>query len=210
MAEEENFGENVFMKKYLALRNKCEHIQQGNERLVNRLQHVKKLVRTYNRQRKFLQRRLDGYKDNYWDAQVPVMWEEKKTPISQAELTKRLTLKWNSLAAEDKKVLMHLFDDVAMSQVAEHYETRFNGNVRDIADSLIVAEDELKDTGDSFYELTKGRLLNVLYDLQGAGVDTTNIESIDCATTVVQVEEMMSALQNGIKCLDCCESSGDS
>ncbi|XP_052792780.1 TCF3 fusion partner homolog [Mya arenaria] len=217
MAEEENFGENVFMKKYLALRNKCEHIQQGNERLVNRLQHVKKLVRTYNRQRKFLQRRLDGYKDNYWDAQVPVMWEEdhmynllkprpdpsempvpqtvtvspavkqkqprkhksllkshdkspanqasasgshglmmspsshqseavfarladsdspikrptsafmmfcdqyklsiqnefmreKKTPISQAELTKRLTLKWNSLAAEDKKIYQDMMD----------------------------------------------------------------------------------------------------
>ncbi|XP_060553360.1 uncharacterized protein LOC132714479 [Ruditapes philippinarum] len=79
MAEslEAQFGEeNVFMKKYLALRNKCEHLQQGNEKVINRLQHVKKLIRKYNREKKFLQARLDGYKDNYREAQVPVMWEE--------------------------------------------------------------------------------------------------------------------------------------
>ncbi|XP_045156528.2 uncharacterized protein LOC123523013 [Mercenaria mercenaria] len=79
MAEnlESQFGEeNVFMKKYLALKNKCEHLQQGNEKVINRLQHVKKLIRRYNREKKFLQARLDGYKDNYREAQVPVMWEE--------------------------------------------------------------------------------------------------------------------------------------
>ncbi|KAH3840282.1 TCF3 fusion partner homolog [Dreissena polymorpha] len=76
MSEDPEYKENTLMKKYLALRNKCEQIQQGNERLVNRLQHVRKLIKRYNRQKRFLQARLDNYKDNYRDAQVPVMWEE--------------------------------------------------------------------------------------------------------------------------------------
>ncbi|KAL4228189.1 hypothetical protein ACF0H5_013623 [Mactra antiquata] len=71
-----NDEENVYMKKYLALRNKCEHLQQGNEKLINRLQHVKKLISKQSREKKFLQARLDRYNDNYREAQVPVMWEE--------------------------------------------------------------------------------------------------------------------------------------
>lgn len=68
--------ENAFMKKYLSLRNKCEQFQQANEKLVNRIHHVKKLVKRYKRERRFLTKRLDEHNDNYREAQVPVMWEE--------------------------------------------------------------------------------------------------------------------------------------
>lgn len=68
--------ENVFMQKYLSLRNKCEQLQQANEKLVNRIHHVKKLVKRYKRERRFLTSRLDQHNDNYREAQVPVMWEE--------------------------------------------------------------------------------------------------------------------------------------
>ncbi|KAL3832579.1 hypothetical protein ACJMK2_024212 [Sinanodonta woodiana] len=68
--------ENAFLKKYLSLRKRCEQIQQANEKLVNRLQHVKKLIKRYKRERRYLAERLDEHGDNYRDMQVPVMWEE--------------------------------------------------------------------------------------------------------------------------------------
>lgn len=71
-------NENAFLKKYFALRKKCEQIQQANEKVVNRIQHVKKMIKRYKRERRYLANRLDDYGDNYRDVQVPVMWEEDK------------------------------------------------------------------------------------------------------------------------------------
>ncbi|VDI01797.1 TCF3 fusion partner [Mytilus galloprovincialis] len=71
-------NENAFLKKYFALRQKCEQIQQANEKVVNRIQHVKKMIKRYKRERRYLANRLDDYGDNYRDVQVPVMWEEDK------------------------------------------------------------------------------------------------------------------------------------
>ncbi|KAL5006573.1 hypothetical protein ScPMuIL_015379 [Solemya velum] len=68
--------ESAFLKKYFSLRKKCEQIQQANEKLVNRLQHVKKIVKRYKRERRFLVNKLDDHGDSYRDAQVPVMWED--------------------------------------------------------------------------------------------------------------------------------------
>ncbi|XP_064613622.1 uncharacterized protein LOC135477446 [Liolophura sinensis] len=68
--------ETAFLKKYFTLRKKCEQMQQANEKLVNRLQHVKKIIKKYKRERRFLVNRLEEYGDNYKDVPVPVMWEE--------------------------------------------------------------------------------------------------------------------------------------
>lgn len=95
-------NENAFLKKYFALRKKCEQIQQANEKVVNRIQHVKKMIKRYKRERRFLANRLDDYGDNYKDVQVPVMWEEDKLfgatePCSSfAEVEKEITPPTNS------------------------------------------------------------------------------------------------------------------
>uniref|UniRef100_A0A0B6ZPQ2 HMG box domain-containing protein n=2 Tax=Arion vulgaris TaxID=1028688 RepID=A0A0B6ZPQ2_9EUPU len=68
--------ETSFFKKYFALRKRCEQLQQSNEKLVNRIQHVKKLIKRYKRDKRYLSTRLDEHGDNYRDAEVPHMWEE--------------------------------------------------------------------------------------------------------------------------------------
>ncbi|XP_025094088.1 uncharacterized protein LOC112563879 isoform X2 [Pomacea canaliculata] len=67
---------NAFLNKYFSLRKRCEQLQQANEKLVNRVQHVKKLIKRYKRDRRYLISRLDEYGDGFREAQVPVMWEE--------------------------------------------------------------------------------------------------------------------------------------
>ncbi|XP_054721399.1 uncharacterized protein LOC129231173 [Uloborus diversus] len=54
-----------YEKKYFALLQRCEIIKQSNERLVNRIYYVKKLLRRRKKERKFLMQRLDGYGDDY-------------------------------------------------------------------------------------------------------------------------------------------------
>ncbi|KAK7494942.1 hypothetical protein BaRGS_00013821 [Batillaria attramentaria] len=67
---------NAFLNKYFSLRKRCEQLQQANEKLVNRVQHVKKLIKRYKRDRRYLISRLDEFGDGFREAQVPVMWEE--------------------------------------------------------------------------------------------------------------------------------------
>ncbi|RUS81396.1 hypothetical protein EGW08_010834 [Elysia chlorotica] len=67
--------ETAFLKKYFALRKRCEQLQQSNEKMVNRIQHVKKLVKRYKRDKRYLIARLDEHGDNFRDAQIPLMWE---------------------------------------------------------------------------------------------------------------------------------------
>ncbi|XP_029641764.1 uncharacterized protein LOC115216485 [Octopus sinensis] len=68
--------ENVFLHKYCILKKKCDTLQQSNERIVNRIQHVKKLIKRFKKERRFLSNKLDEHGDNYREASVPVMWEE--------------------------------------------------------------------------------------------------------------------------------------
>ncbi|XP_060069811.1 FACT complex subunit SSRP1-like [Ylistrum balloti] len=69
-------NENAFLKKYFSLRKKCEQLQQANEKVVNRIQHVKKLIKRWKRERRYLASKLDEYGDSYQETQVPLMWEE--------------------------------------------------------------------------------------------------------------------------------------
>lgn len=68
--------ETAFLNKYFALRKRCEQLQQSNEKMVNRIQHVKKLVKKFKRDRRYLTVRLDELGDDFRDVQVPLMWEE--------------------------------------------------------------------------------------------------------------------------------------
>ncbi|ELU17814.1 hypothetical protein CAPTEDRAFT_221946 [Capitella teleta] len=69
-------GRTAYQRKYYALKRRCEQVQQTNERLVNRIHYVKKIVKRYKAERKFLMERLDRHGDRYRDALVPAMWEE--------------------------------------------------------------------------------------------------------------------------------------
>jgi len=60
-----------YEKKYFALLKRCETTQQNNERLVNRLNHIKKMIRRLRHERRFLKRRLDKHEDDYRN--VPLM-----------------------------------------------------------------------------------------------------------------------------------------
>jgi len=68
----------VCQRKYFSLRRRCEQVQQSNEKLVNRLQHVKKLIRRYKKERRFLMGKLDEHGDPYRDVDVRPMWEESQ------------------------------------------------------------------------------------------------------------------------------------
>ncbi|KAH9524590.1 hypothetical protein Btru_027273 [Bulinus truncatus] len=68
--------ETAFLKKYFALRKRCEQLQQSNEKMVNRIQHVKKLIKRYKRDKRYLTAKLDELGDNFRDVQVPLLWEE--------------------------------------------------------------------------------------------------------------------------------------
>ncbi|EDO40495.1 predicted protein [Nematostella vectensis] len=53
-------------------RNECE---QENERIVNRIYHVRKLLKRFRRQRRFLMEKLDDHEDDYRSAQPPLQTE---------------------------------------------------------------------------------------------------------------------------------------
>ncbi|GBN92501.1 hypothetical protein AVEN_247053-1 [Araneus ventricosus] len=54
-----------YERKYYALLHRCDLVKQSNERLVNRIYYVKKLLRRRKKERKFLMDRLDSYGDDY-------------------------------------------------------------------------------------------------------------------------------------------------
>ncbi|XP_077980231.1 uncharacterized protein LOC144435515 [Glandiceps talaboti] len=57
--------EEKYKRKYLTLKRRCEQIENGNGKLVNRLYYVKKAIRRFKRERRLLKTKLDEYGDNY-------------------------------------------------------------------------------------------------------------------------------------------------
>lgn len=74
----------LHQRKYFALKQKCEHMQQMNEKLVNRIHQVKKILKRYNKERRFLTAKLDEHGDNFREIKVPAMWEEGEILRKQA------------------------------------------------------------------------------------------------------------------------------
>lgn len=70
-------GEACLMK-YLCLRRRCEQIQLNNERLVNRLQHIRKTIKKMKKERRFLMNKLDEHGDNYKETMLSHVWEESQ------------------------------------------------------------------------------------------------------------------------------------
>jgi hypothetical protein len=66
----------LYRRKYYALKRKCEEIQETNEKLVNRIQYARRILRRDIRAKRFMIAKLDRYRDNYMNLQVPAMYEE--------------------------------------------------------------------------------------------------------------------------------------
>lgn len=66
----------IYRRKYQLLLERCEVLQQDNERLCNRIQQVKKLLHKSRKERKFLMDRLDRYGDNWRTAPLPLELDE--------------------------------------------------------------------------------------------------------------------------------------
>jgi len=92
---EDSSGEvDVYRKKYQLIIERCEVIQQDNERLVNRIQHVCKLLRRWRHERKFLTDRLDKHGDHWRNVPLPLDLEgpsqrhTEKTPPKNSRALK--------------------------------------------------------------------------------------------------------------------------
>ncbi|XP_046465957.1 uncharacterized protein [Neodiprion pinetum] len=71
----------VYKRKYQLLLERCEILQQDNERLVYRIQKVRKLLRHTRKEKKFLIGRLDQHGDKWREAPMGVLEENS---VSQA------------------------------------------------------------------------------------------------------------------------------
>ncbi|KYM79641.1 Non-histone protein 10 [Atta colombica] len=65
----------IYKKKYQLLLDRCEVLQQENERLVYRIQKVRKLLRRTRKEKKFLIDRLDRHGDRWREAPMGVLEE---------------------------------------------------------------------------------------------------------------------------------------
>lgn len=65
----------IYKRKYQLLLDRCEVLQQENERLVYRIQHVRKLLKRTRKEKKFLIDRLDQHGDRWREAPMGVLEE---------------------------------------------------------------------------------------------------------------------------------------
>ncbi|XP_012255138.1 non-histone protein 10 isoform X2 [Athalia rosae] len=65
----------VYKRKYQLLLERCEILQQDNERLVYRIQKVRKLLKRTRKEKKFLIDRLDQHGDRWREAPMGVLEE---------------------------------------------------------------------------------------------------------------------------------------
>ncbi|CAN0113600.1 unnamed protein product [Lampetra planeri] len=76
----------LYESKYLALRKRCAEIEGINGKILNRLYHVRRITRRVKKERWFLMKRLDDFKDNYREVQLPVLFEDDSalTPTNRS------------------------------------------------------------------------------------------------------------------------------
>lgn len=77
--DNEQIEKDTYPKKYKLLLERCEVLQLDNERLVHRIQQVRKILRRCRKERKFLMDRLDQHGDNWRNAQLPLTLDEPTT-----------------------------------------------------------------------------------------------------------------------------------
>ncbi|KAF6199071.1 hypothetical protein GE061_007096 [Apolygus lucorum] len=84
-SEEEPEEVDVYKKKYHLLHVRCEVIKQDNERLVNRIHHIKRMLKRGRKERKFLMDRLDMHGDNWRNMPLPIkLTDPSKDPVLQS------------------------------------------------------------------------------------------------------------------------------
>ncbi|KAK7869606.1 hypothetical protein R5R35_003391 [Gryllus longicercus] len=76
----------TYSKKYKLLLERCEVLQLDNERLVHRIQQVRKILRRCRKERKFLMERLDQHGDNWQNMQLPLTLDEPM-PVTTPHVT---------------------------------------------------------------------------------------------------------------------------
>ncbi|XP_026487169.1 uncharacterized protein LOC113394171 [Vanessa tameamea] len=72
--------EEIYRRKYQLLLERCEVLQQDNERIVNRIHEVKKITRRYKKDIKLLIERLDKHGDPFRTASVEVETKPEVAP----------------------------------------------------------------------------------------------------------------------------------
>lgn len=72
----ENADVDIYRRKYQLLLERCEVLQQDNERLVHRIQQVKKLLRKSRKERKYLMDCLDQHADNWRTVSLQLTMDE--------------------------------------------------------------------------------------------------------------------------------------
>ncbi|XP_043508798.1 non-histone protein 10-like isoform X1 [Frieseomelitta varia] len=72
----------IYKRKYQLLLDRCEVLQQENERLVYRIQHVRKLLKRTRKEKKFLIDRLDQHGDRWREAPMGVLEENNVFQIT--------------------------------------------------------------------------------------------------------------------------------
>ncbi|XP_034942236.1 non-histone protein 10 [Chelonus insularis] len=68
----------IYKRKYQFLLERCEVLQQDNERLVHRIQRIRKILKRTRKEKRFLIDRLDKHGDQWRDAPMGVL-EENNT-----------------------------------------------------------------------------------------------------------------------------------
>ncbi|XP_071943826.1 uncharacterized protein [Antedon mediterranea] len=77
-----------YYKKYLALKKRCDSIHLVNERLVNRIYYIKKMIRKLSRERRALIATLDEHGDDCRNAPLMIVVEDDMpfTAVSSSDL----------------------------------------------------------------------------------------------------------------------------
>ncbi|KAK2160243.1 hypothetical protein LSH36_137g02030 [Paralvinella palmiformis] len=65
----------LYQRKYSLLKRKCEELHQTNEKLVNRIHQVKRILKRYKCERRMLVEELDKHGDDFREAEIPPMYE---------------------------------------------------------------------------------------------------------------------------------------
>lgn len=93
----------IYKRKYQLLLDRCEVLQQENERLVYRIQRVRKLLKRTRKEKKFLIDRLDQHGDRWREAPMGVLEENNIFQVTtKPEKTKATA--HNSKEEKTKKV----------------------------------------------------------------------------------------------------------
>ncbi|GFR79367.1 TCF3 fusion partner-like protein [Elysia marginata] len=133
--------ETAFLNKYFALRKRCEQLQQSNEKMVNRIQHVKKLVKRYKRDKRYLTARLDEHGDNFRDAQIPLMWEEDQL-LGNSRSSRHLT---NAGSDSETESRQRMESRSAMSSIQPLLQAHGMGNPDSAGKSKKAKQEKEKD-----------------------------------------------------------------